>query len=284
MTQHPEKVTTAAALKERIAVWRKDGEPVAFVPTMGALHDGHLSLVKLAKQKADRVVVSIFVNPRQFAPGEDLDAYPRDLAGDLQKLADPGCDLVYVPGVGEIYPPGFCTRINVGGVSKGLCSTTRPHFFEGVATVVTRLLMQVTPDVAVFGEKDYQQLLVIKRLVSDLALPVEILGAPLVREKDGLALSSRNAYLSPEERQTAPLLYRVLQDIAAQLKDGAPFAALRERAWTRLEKAGFEPDYLELRDAQTLEPFNSYDGTPARLLVAARLGHTRLIDNIAVMG
>lgn len=264
--------------------WRQSDDKIALVPTMGALHEGHLSLVELAKRCADKVIVSVFVNPKQFGEGEDLELYPRDLQGDLEKLANSGVDLVYAPGAEQIYPPGFCTKISVSGPSDGLCSNTRPHFFDGVATVVTKLLLQCAPDIAIFGEKDYQQLLVIRRLVTDLGLPVEIIGAPLIREADGLALSSRNAYLSVSERETAPLLYRVLKETASKLIEGLPLEEVVVEALDILTMKGFHLDYLELRDAETLEPLQSFKKKSARLLVAATLGRTRLIDNISVMG
>ena len=208
-------VRTVAELRADRAKWRKAGEKIALVPTMGALHQGHLSLVALAKEKADRAVVSIFVNPIQFGPREDFHLYPRDEAGDLAKLAAAGADLVFIPDVAEMYPAGFSTRINVGDLTEDLCGAARPNHFDGVATVVAKLLLQCAPDVAIFGEKDYQQLLVIRRMVRDLNLPVEILGGPIVREKDGLALSSRNAYLSPAERRIAPLLHQTIAQVAA---------------------------------------------------------------------
>jgi pantoate--beta-alanine ligase len=275
---------TIEKLHTYIEDWRHNDYKIALVPTMGALHEGHLSLVELARQCADKVIVSVFVNPKQFGEGEDLEQYPRDLSGDLEKLADSGVDLVYAPGADQIYPPGFSTKISVRGVSDGLCSNTRPHFFDGVATVVTKLLLQCTPDIAIFGEKDYQQLLVIRRLTIDLGLPVEIVGAPLIREADGLALSSRNAYLSPSERETAPLLYRVLNETATRLIEGLPMKDALVEAQDILTTSGFRLDYFELRDALTLEPLERFEEKPARLLIAAVLGRTRLIDNIAVIG
>ncbi len=284
MTKDIQTAKTAHELRTKVEGWKRAGETLALVPTMGALHEGHLSLVRLAGQGADRVIVSIFVNPKQFAQGEDLETYPRDLASDLQKLADEKVDLVYAPGPGEVYPPGFQTKISVEQLSKGLCSGTRPHFFDGVATVVTRLLLQCTPDRAIFGEKDYQQLLVIRQLVRDLSLPVEIIGAPLVREADGLALSSRNAYLSEDERRVAPLLHRVLAETAVRLRAGQSMSEAAADGLAQLRDAGFRPDYFELRHGETLEPLQKVDREPARLLIAATLGTTRLIDNIAVLG
>ena len=200
----------SSELREQVAKWRKAGESIALVPTMGALHEGHLSLIALAKAKADRVVVSIFVNPTQFGPREDFKTYPRDEAGDLKKLGAAGVDLVFAPEAAEMYPEGFKTQIKIGDLTEGLCGASRPNHFDGVATVVAKLLMQCGPNVAIFGEKDYQQLLVVKQLVRDLNIPVEIIGAPIVREADGLALSSRNVYLSPEQRKIAPLLHQTI--------------------------------------------------------------------------
>ena len=204
MSKQLETSHRLADLRSQIGKLRQRGETFALVPTMGALHEGHLSLVELAKNKADRVIVSIFVNPKQFGEGEDLDQYPRDLNSDIEKLAKMRTDLVYAPSMDQIYPQGFSTKISVNGVSSGLCGASRPQFFDGIATVVTKLFLHCTPDIAIFGEKDYQQLLVIKRLVADLDLPVEVIGGPIVRESDGLALSSRNVYLTQTERQTAP--------------------------------------------------------------------------------
>ena len=213
-------VRTIQDLRKRLAAWRKAGESVALVPTMGALHEGHLSLVTLAKSKTDRVVVSIFVNPIQFGPREDFGTYPRDKAGDLKKLGDAGVDLVFAPEAAEMYPEGFKTLIKIGDLTEGLCGAARPNHFDGVATVVAKLLMQCGPDIAIFGEKDYQQLLVVKQLVRDLNIPVEIVGAPIVREADGLALSSRNVYLSPEQRKIAPLLHQTISGVEAELALG----------------------------------------------------------------
>ncbi len=273
---------TVADLRRRVAEWRKAGERVALVPTMGALHAGHLSLVDLARGKVDRVIVSIFVNPIQFGPREDFNTYPREEASDLDKLGKAGTDLVFIPDAAEMYPQGFNTRVKVFDLTDDLCGAARPNHFEGVATVVTKLLLQAAPDIAVFGEKDYQQLLVVKRLVLDLNIPVEIVGAPIVREEDGLALSSRNAYLSPAERNTAPLLYRTISEIAAELAkgDGADAAALAGRF--KLEAAGFRIDYVAVRDPNTLKPLSGPVQPGARVLAAAYLGKTRLIDNVAV--
>ncbi|MGD9740324.1 MAG: pantoate--beta-alanine ligase [Bauldia sp.] len=273
---------TVAGLRARIAAWRKDGERIAMVPTMGALHRGHLELCHQARQEADRVVVSIFVNPTQFAPTEDFAAYPRDLSGDLAKLGEAGVDIVFAPTVEEMYPAGYATTIGVRGPAEGLETDFRPHFFAGVATVVSKLLIAALPDAAIFGEKDYQQLLVIRRLVRDLALPVTIVGHPIVREEDGLAMSSRNAYLSSAERDVAPELHRALAAAAKAIGAGELAGVAIETARQRIAKAGFDIDYLELRDADTLKPPQKQESERLRLLVAARLGRTRLIDNVAV--
>ena len=272
-------VNTVANLRRAVGVWRADGHRVGLVPTMGALHAGHLALVEEARRRCPRVVVSVFVNPAQFAPGEDFDEYPRDEAGDMAKLAALGVDLVFAPGRDEIYPTGFATTVTVAGAGDGLCAATRPHFFAGVATVVTKLLVQCLPDVAVFGEKDYQQLVVVRRLARDLDIPVEIVGVPTVREADGLALSSRNAYLTPDERRIAGGLNVLLADVAGRVARGE--AASGALAWgrQRLEGMGFDSiDYLELRDAETLEPV-ARAIRPARVLAAVCIGGARLIDN-----
>jgi pantoate--beta-alanine ligase len=247
---------------------------------MGALHQGHLELVRLAKTRCSRAVVSIFVNPAQFAPHEDFDRYPRDEAGDLAKLAAVGCDLVWAPGGAEMYPEGFATRILPGGAAEGLEGAFRPHFFAGVATVCCKLFTQVAPDIAVFGEKDYQQLCVVRQLVRDLNLPLAIVGMATVRESDGLALSSRNAYLSADERRLAPMLHRVITGVARAAAEGRTPADAAADGGRALEAAGFKVDYLEVRDADTLRP--AAPGRPLRVLAAAWLGKTRLIDNVAV--
>jgi pantoate--beta-alanine ligase len=274
---------TVAGLREAVSGWRAKGERVGLVPTMGALHRGHLALVAAARGHCDRVVASLFVNPKQFGPREDFAAYPRDEAADLTKFREAGVDLVFAPSVEEMYPPGFAGNIRIAGVSEALEGARRPGHFDGVATVVAKLLLQCLPDAAFFGEKDYQQLMVVRRLVRDLDIPVRIEGVPTVREPDGLALSSRNVYLSLEERRVAPRLYRVLNDTAAVLRE-RPDAAVPALAGgiSALDGAGFVTDYLELRDAADLSPMMTLD-RPARLLAAARLGRTRLIDNIAVM-
>lgn len=275
-------VRTVTGIRATVAAWRQTGDTIALVPTMGALHEGHLSLITLARGLAQRVVATVFVNPTQFAPHEDFTAYPRDEAGDAAKLASAGCDLLYAPDMVEMYPSGFSTSIAVSGVAQGLCGTFRPQMFGGVALVVTKLLLQCLPDVAIFGEKDYQQLQVIRRFVQDLDIPVRIVGGPTARAADGLALSSRNAYLSEEERARAPALHAALQEAAALLREGATAAAALARAKARLAEAGFHKvDYVELRDAETLEPLMRGDRS-ARILAAAWLGKARLIDNIAL--
>lgn len=273
---------TVADLRAQVAAWKAAGLRVALVPTMGALHDGHLSLVRRGRELADRVVASVFVNPTQFAPHEDLASYPRDEAGDAAKLASAGCDLLYAPSVAEMYPAGFATAMSMTGPAEGLCGAFRPQMFGGVALVVTKLFIQAAPDVAVFGEKDYQQLQVIRRFVCDLDIPVRVEGVATAREPDGLALSSRNAYLSADERARAPELNAALRQAAEALRGGAAAAEALAAARDRILAAGFGAvDYVELRDAETLAPMQALTG-PARLLAAARLGKARLIDNIAV--
>jgi len=280
--QTPALIDTLSGLRARVRDWRGNGERIALVPTMGALHDGHLTLVRAAAAQAERVIVSIFVNPTQFAPHEDFDRYPRNLDGDLNLLAGTGAHAVYAPDRATMYPPGHQTRVTPGGIAEPMEGAFRPGFFTGVATIVTKLFNQVAPDLALFGEKDYQQLMVIRQMVRDLDLPIQIIGCPIARAGDGLALSSRNAYLSEAERKAAPTLHAVLADLASALTGGADYADLQRSALTRLTDAGFEtPDYLDFRDAATLEPLARAD-KPGRLLVAARLGTTRLIDNVAV--
>lgn len=279
-------VRTVAGLRAEVAAWRAAGLRVALVPTMGALHAGHLSLVRLGLARADRVVASIFVNPTQFGPSEDLAAYPRDEAGDVAKLADAGCHLLFAPSVAEMYRPGAATTVLVDGVSVPLDGKVRPGHFAGVATVVAKLINQARPDIAVFGEKDYQQLQVIRRMAGDLDLGVEIVGAPTARAPDGLALSSRNAYLTAEQRPRAPELAAALADAVAALRAGAPVDRVEAAAIARLAAAGFDPvDYLEVRDAADLTrlgPGPLAAGQVARVFAAAYLGRTRLIDNMAI--
>ncbi|APU31655.1 pantoate--beta-alanine ligase [Ectopseudomonas chengduensis] len=277
-------VKTLRELRAAVAQARAEGKQIGFVPTMGNLHAGHVSLVEIAAQRADFVVASIFVNPLQFGAGEDLDKYPRTLAADQEKLLAAGCHLLFHPDVAEIYPHGMGdqTRVSVPGVSEGLCGASRPGHFEGVATVVTKLFNMVQPDLAVFGEKDYQQLAVIRALVQDLNMPIQIIGAPTQRAEDGLALSSRNGYLSDEQRAAAPALYRGLQTIAEELRRGArDYARLIETTQAQQRTAGFIPDYLEIRNAVNLRPAQ-VDDHHLVILTAAQLGSTRLIDNLVV--
>jgi pantoate--beta-alanine ligase len=274
-------VTTVAALRERLAVWRKQGARVGLVPTMGALHAGHLSLVRETGTRCARTIVSIFVNPAQFAPHEDFDRYPRTLEADLDKLGA-AADIVFAPSVAEMYPYGFATKIEVGGPALGLETDFRPHFFAGVATVVAKLLVAALPDLAMFGEKDYQQLLVVRRMVRDMALPIEIAGGAIVREADGLAMSSRNAYLSARERDVAGRLNVVLKRLTARVRAGQPIAEAENASVKELKGFGFEPvDYVAVRDAESLAPLANLD-RPARVLAAVHIGRTRLIDNFAV--
>lgn len=268
-------------LQEILAPWVQSGKRVALVPTMGALHSGHMALVEAAKARADTVVVSIFVNPKQFGENEDLSKYPRTLEADLEKLRQVGADLVYTPDNADMYPAGYVTNVSPGALGNILCGKTRPGHFDGVATVVTKLFLRILPYAAFFGEKDYQQLCIIRRLCTDLDIPVDIESIPTQRDEKGLALSSRNAYLTTSERIIAPTLYRTLQQVAGMLKHNRSFADAQQAGVKELEAAGFKVDYLELRDADTLESLDSLI-PPARLLVAAWLGKTRLIDNIAI--
>ena len=278
---NPAIVTTISELRARVAEWRREGARVGLVPTMGALHEGHLSLVREMDARAERVVVSIFVNPTQFAPHEDFGRYPRALDADCTKLGVQGlADLVFAPSAAEMYPEGFATKIEVGGPAEGLETDFRPHFFAGVATVVSKLLVTAMPDAAIFGEKDYQQLLVIKRMVADLTLPIEIIGGVTMREADGLALSSRNAYLNAAERRVASQLNRILKDVALRALTNIADAELEGR--DALLTAGFTSvDYVTVRDAVTLKTISRIDA-PARVLAAVKIGNTRLIDNMAV--
>lgn len=270
------------ALRSALGALRADGGRVALVPTMGALHAGHMELVAEARRRADHVVVSIFVNPTQFAAGEDLAVYPRREAADARMLEEAGVAILWAPEADEMYPPGHATRIVVGGPAEPLDGAARPGHFEGVATVVAKLFNQVGADVALFGEKDWQQLAVIRRMVVDLDMPIEVVAVPTAREDDGLALSSRNAYLDEGERLAARALPRALGEAAATIRGGGDVAAALETARGRLVDAGFGPvDYVALHDAATMEPMDRLDA-PARLLAAARIGRTRLIDNIPV--
>jgi pantoate--beta-alanine ligase len=283
MAARPAVARTIASLRRSLAPFRDAGQRIALVPTMGALHAGHLALVREARRRARRVVVSIFVNPTQFAPHEDFGSYPRGFEADLAALRAVKTDLIWAPSASVMYPEGFATRIEPQGAAKvGLEDKFRPHFFGGVATVVAKLFTQVAPDFALFGEKDYQQLCVIAQMAKDLDLPLKVVGVPTVREKDGLALSSRNAYLTPAERAVAPTLQRVLKASAKRIKLGEPIEMVLEEGRAEVERAGFAVDYLEARHAQTLAPIASRKDGPLRLLVAARIGKTRLIDNLGV--
>ncbi|RRV14779.1 pantoate--beta-alanine ligase [Pseudomonas saudiphocaensis] len=277
-------VRTVADLRAAIKRARNEGKRIGFVPTMGNLHDGHIALVRKAGQRADFVVASIFVNPLQFGPNEDLASYPRTLAADQDKLFEAGCHLLFAPNVEEMYPngQGLQTIVSVPGVSEGLCGGSRPGHFDGVSTVVSKLFNMVQPDLAVFGEKDFQQLAVIRTMVRDLNMPVQIIGEPIVRAADGLALSSRNGYLSPAERESAPALYRTLKQMAEALRNGEQdYAALLRQGREALEAAGMRPDYLEIRSASDLQP--ATPETRERIILAAAfLGKTRLIDNLQV--
>jgi pantoate--beta-alanine ligase len=277
-------VNTVAALRKAVAAWRASGLSVGLVPTMGFLHRGHVALVNAARARTDRVIASIFVNPSQFGENEDFQTYPRDLDGDLAKLDGAGTALVFVPDVTEMYPHGFSSSVSVTGITDGLCGAARPGHFAGVATIVTKLLLQCLPDQAFFGEKDYQQLQVIRRMAYDLDIPVDIVGVATVREDDGLAISSRNAYLSPEHRALAPELHRAIMEAATAAAAGATAAAVCAAAEARLAATGFSPiDYVEMCDAETLEPVKVAN-RPTRVFAAAHLGATRLIDNVPVMG
>lgn len=278
-------VATTPDLRRRVADWRAAGETVGLVPTMGFLHDGHLALVEAARRRSDRVVVSIFVNPRQFGPNEDFESYPRDHEGDLAKLTAAGADLAFVPDVAAMYGDGFVTAVSVSELTDCLCGANRPGHFDGVATVVTKLLLQCLPDIAWFGEKDFQQLLMIRRMSRDLDIPVEIAAVETVREADGLALSSRNAYLSAEDRQRAGALNQVLRTTAKQIASGDDTQTAIQAARQALSANGIDRiDYLDCRDTETLRPVSGPSAQGARLFAAIHLGDTRLIDNVPIEG
>jgi len=283
MPRSPIIARTVPALRKALLPFRRKGQRIALVPTMGALHQGHLTLVKEARKRADRVVVSIFVNPTQFAANEDFGSYPRTFASDVAALTEAKADVVWAPTAKAMYPEGFATRIAPEGAAlAGLEDKFRPHFFGGVATVVAKLFTQVAPDVALFGQKDYQQLQVVTQMAKDLDLPLKVIGVPTVREKDGLALSSRNAYLSQQERALAPVLARVLKTAAKRIKQNEPIEMVLEEGRAEIARAGFALDYLEARHAVTLAPIAARKDGPIRLLVAAKIGKTRLIDNLGV--
>lgn len=279
----PKILRTVPSLRRALDPYRRTRGTVALVPTMGALHRGHMALVREAKRRAKRVVVSIFVNPAQFAPHEDFASYPRNFATDIKVLREAAVDVVWAPSVEVMYPDGFATRLAPEGPAKaGLEDEFRPHFFGGVATIVAKLFTQVSPDFAFFGQKDYQQLRVVTQMAKDLDLPLKVVGVPTVREPDGLALSSRNVYLSSAERAVAPMLYKVLKGCASRIKNGEKIDHVLNVARIEIDLAGFRLDYFEARHAVTLAPVASLKEGPIRLLVAARLGKTRLIDNVAV--
>ena len=277
-----EVVRTIADLRQRISSWRVEGQTVSLVPTMGALHDGHLSLIKIAQEKCDRVVASIFVNPKQFLPNEDFEKYPRNEDSDIEKLVELGADLLFSPNASEMYRPDASTAVVISQLTDCLCATSRPGFFDGVGTVVTKLLIQTLPDIAIFGEKDYQQLLIIKRLARDLDIPTKIIGAPTIREIDGLAVSSRNVYLSPTHRETAPSIFKVLKTTATAIALGDDASLAAQKAHDDLVLAGFSKiEYFEARHSETLEPIKD-TRNPGRLFAAVWLGSTRLIDNLEI--
>jgi pantoate--beta-alanine ligase len=283
MATAPKILRTVPSLRRALEPYRKAGASIALVPTMGALHRGHMALIREARRRAKRVVVSIFVNPTQFAPHEDFASYPRSFATDLKALRAEKIDAVWAPAVEAMYPDGFATRLAPEGPAKaGLEDEYRPHFFGGVATVVAKLFTQVSPNFAFFGQKDYQQLRVVTQIAKDFDLPVKVIGVPTVREPDGLALSSRNVYLSSAERAVAPMLYKVLKGCASRIKSGEKIDRVLNVGRIEVDLAGFSLDYLEARHALTLAPVVSLKEGPVRLLIAARLGKTRLIDNIAV--
>ena len=283
MATAPKILRSVPSLRRALEPYRKAGATIALVPTMGALHRGHMALIREARRRAKRVVVSIFVNPTQFAPHEDFASYPRSFATDIKALRAENVDVVWAPAMEAMYPDGFATRLAPEGPAKaGLEDEYRPHFFGGVATVVAKLFTQVSPDFAFFGQKDYQQLRVVTQIAKDFDLPVKVIGVPTVRESDGLALSSRNVYLSSAERAVAPMLYKVLKGCASRIKSGEKIDRVLNVGRIEVDLAGFGLDYLEARHALTLAPVVSLKEGPVRLLIAARLGKTRLIDNIAV--
>jgi pantoate--beta-alanine ligase len=283
MPRNPTILRTLPVLRRAVDSFRARKATIALVPTMGALHDGHVSLVRLAKRRAKRVIVSIFVNPTQFAPTEDFGSYPRTWKADVAKLAAEGVDAIWHPDVKAMYPDGFATRIVPEGPAvAGLEDRFRPHFFGGVATVVGKLFTQCRPDIAIFGEKDFQQLRVVAQMARDLDLGVKVVGSKTVRERDGLAMSSRNVYLSPEERRVAPELHRAMKESAGRMRAGEDLAAALAGGAEIIRQAGFALDYFDVRHAETLAPVASIKEGPLRLLVAAKLGTTRLIDNMAV--
>ncbi|MGH6891174.1 MAG: pantoate--beta-alanine ligase [Dongiaceae bacterium] len=278
-----EIVRTIADLRAQVTQYRRGNASIGLVPTMGALHDGHLTLARSAKLDNARVIATLFVNPKQFSPTEDLTRYPRDEAADAMLLQEVGVDLLFAPDAPEMYPEGFATSVQVSGLTQHLCGASRPHFFTGVATVVTKLLLQALPDRAYFGEKDFQQLQVVRRMVRDLNIPVAIVAVPTIREADGLAMSSRNRYLSDAQRKMAGALPQIMRETVAELRSGAPAGPILAAAKSRLHKAGFDRvDYLELCDEQSLQPIPAARA-PSRLFVAAYMGGTRLIDNLPVI-
>ena len=277
-----EVVRTIAELRQHTSRWRIAGQTIGLIPTMGALHNGHLSLIKLAQGKCDRVIATIFVNPRQFLPNEDFDEYPRNEESDIQKLIEMGVDLLFAPKAPEMYQPDASTTVVISKLTDCLCATSRPGFFDGVGTVVTKLLIQALPDIAIFGEKDYQQLLVIKRLTRDLDIPAEIIGAPTIREADGLAVSSRNVFLSQTNRETASKVFEILKKTATAIAQGNDVLVACEEARSELMLAGFsEIDYFEARHSETLELIQNFENN-GRLFAAVWLGSTRLIDNLEI--
>ena len=277
-----EVVRTIAELRQHTSRWHIEGQTIGLVPTMGALHDGHLSLIKIAQQKCNRVIATIFVNPRQFLPDEDFEEYPRDENRDIKKLVAMGVDLLFAPNASEMYQPDASTTVVISKLTDCLCATSRPGFFDGVGTVVTKLLIQALPDIAIFGEKDYQQLLIIKRLARDLDIPAQIIGAPTIREADGLAVSSRNVYLSQNNRETASYVFKILKKTATTIALGNDVLVACEEARSELILAGFsEIDYFEARHSKTLELIEKFE-TSGRLFAAVWLGSTRLIDNLEI--